>query len=149
MAEAGASGGPGGGGEPSARTGDPAAAPRPDADHLAEDLAAAAAAAAPPAASEGLLARPVHHAVERYRRVTFVVDALSALAGAMLAQVLREVLFGASLTIDGEHVPYLLVAVVAVASWLAILAVSGAYQHAILGSGTEEYRRIIRAAVGA
>ncbi|MCB1002677.1 MAG: sugar transferase, partial [Acidimicrobiales bacterium] len=75
--------------------------------------------------------------------------AAPALAGALLAQVTREVLFGASLTVDGEHVPYLLVAVVAVLSWLAILALSGAYEHKILGSGTEEYRRILRAAVGA
>lgn len=149
MAEAGAGGEPGEAAEPAALAGDPGADERPDDAHLAEDLAAAAAAAAPPAASQVLLARPVHHAVERYRRLVLVVDAVSALAGAMLAQFLREVLFGASLTVDGQHVPYLLVAVVAVASWLAILAVAGAYQHAILGSGTEEYRRIIRAAVGA
>ena len=114
-----------------------------------DEVAAAAAAARPAARSEVLLAHPVEHAVNRYRRAVLVVDALAALAGAMLAQVLRELLFGASLTVDGRHVPYLLVAVVVVASWLAILAVSGAYEHKILGSGTEEYRRVLRAAVGA
>ena len=114
-----------------------------------DEVAVAAEAARPAARSEVLLAHPVEHAVGRYRRVVVVVDALAALAGAMLAQVLREVLFGASLTVDGRHVPYLLVASVAVVSWLAILAVSGAYEHKILGSGTEEYRRVLRAAVGA
>lgn len=119
--------GPGGGVEPS--TG-----PSP---------AAVAARSAP------VLSAPTHHASQRYRRVVLVGDGLAALAGAMMAQVLREVLFGASLTVGDQHVPYLLVAAVAVVSWLPILAVAGAYEHKILGSGTEEYRRVLRAAVGA
>lgn len=98
------------------------------------------------ARSRSLAPDPDRDAERGYLRAVVLIDAVAALAGAMLAQVLREVLFGASLAQGDTHVPYLLVAVVTVVTWLPILLIGGAYERKILGTGTEEYRRVLRAA---
>ncbi|SHF73917.1 sugar transferase [Geodermatophilus nigrescens] len=85
--------------------------------------------------------RPAPGWLRRYRRATVVSDVLAAALAGATAQVLR---FGT------EVVPSttLLVTGVFPVVWVAVVMLAGGHRAAHLGTGTEEYRAVIRAGVG-
>jgi exopolysaccharide biosynthesis polyprenyl glycosylphosphotransferase len=62
-----------------------------------------------------------------------------------IAHLLR---FGVSAALlPGPNVPYVLVALVGVPLWLGVLALAGCYDRRILGTGSDEYRRVLNGGV--
>ena len=52
-------------------------------------------------------------------------------------------------TVDGSSVPYWLAAALLAATWVIFLAVQQSRSRQVVGAGAEEYRRVIRASIGA
>jgi exopolysaccharide biosynthesis polyprenyl glycosylphosphotransferase len=78
--------------------------------------------------------------LRRYQAATVVSDLLAAFAAGALAQVVR---FGT------EVVPSALQALSAFpVLWVAVVTLAGGHRSAHLGTGTEEYRAVLRAGVG-
>ena len=73
-----------------------------------------------------------------------VLDSLSAVVGLVLAQWLRvgEI----NLSPSASPTPFLAAALI-VPAWAGTLLLSGAYERRCLGAGTDEYRRVLDAAV--
>jgi exopolysaccharide biosynthesis polyprenyl glycosylphosphotransferase len=85
--------------------------------------------------------------LERYARRVFFTDLLAATFAAALAKLLRFGSGKATLRIDGmATVPYVVVAVVAILTWLLVLGAARGYERRALGIGSEEYRRVLIAA---
>ncbi|MGY1727493.1 sugar transferase [Geodermatophilus sp. SYSU D01062] len=84
--------------------------------------------------------RPAPAWLRRYRAATVVSDVLAAVVAAALAQIVR---FGV------EVVPStLLVLGLFPLVWVAVVTLAGGHRSGHLGTGTEEYRAVIRAGVG-
>ncbi|MGX5653829.1 sugar transferase [Geodermatophilus nigrescens] len=85
--------------------------------------------------------RPAPGWLRRYRRATVASDLLAAAAAGATAQVLR---FGT------EVVPSTTLLVIGVfpVVWVAVVMLAGGHRAAYLGTGTEEYRAVLRAGVG-
>ncbi len=78
--------------------------------------------------------------LRRYRAATLVSDLLAAVAAGAMAQVVR---FGT------EVLPSTLPALgVFPVLWIAVVTLAGGHRSAHLGTGTEEYRAVLRAGVG-
>jgi exopolysaccharide biosynthesis polyprenyl glycosylphosphotransferase len=73
------------------------------------------------------------------------VDLVAVSVAVLVAHLLR---FGFTpAEIPGRGIPYVLIAMVAVPVWLGVLTVAGCYDRRILGSGTDEYHRILNGGV--
>jgi exopolysaccharide biosynthesis polyprenyl glycosylphosphotransferase len=78
---------------------------------------------------------------------TYVMaDVVAVSVAAGVAHLLR---FGLSVgaSLPGAEIPYVLIALASVPTWLGVLAVAGAYNRRVLGVGTEEYRRVLNGGV--
>ncbi len=77
--------------------------------------------------------------------VFVAVDAAAIAVSLGIAHLLR---FGVSAALlPGPNVPYVVVAVCAVPVWLGVLAASGSYDRKVLGTGSDEYRRVLNGGV--
>jgi exopolysaccharide biosynthesis polyprenyl glycosylphosphotransferase len=79
--------------------------------------------------------------------VTYVaVDVVAVTVAAVLAHLLR---FGVSLgaALPGADIPYFLIALASVPTWIGVLAMAGCYDPRVLGAGSEEYRRVLSGGV--
>jgi exopolysaccharide biosynthesis polyprenyl glycosylphosphotransferase len=77
--------------------------------------------------------------------VYVAVDLVAVAAASVVAHLLR---FGLSLAeVRETDIPYVLVAAITVPAWLVVLALAGCYDRRILGIGSDEYHRVINAAV--
>jgi exopolysaccharide biosynthesis polyprenyl glycosylphosphotransferase len=74
-----------------------------------------------------------------------VVDVVAVSVALVVAHLLRFGLTSAEL--PGPNIPYVLIAVLTVPAWLGVLAIAGCYDRRILGTGSEEYHRIINGGV--
>ena len=83
----------------------------------------------------------------RYVVGLLVVDALAVALAAAVAQLLRFGSAGSSVPLASTSVPYWAVGMLMVAVWLAIMAVGGGYSPRVVGTGSEEFRRVFNAAV--
>jgi exopolysaccharide biosynthesis polyprenyl glycosylphosphotransferase len=79
----------------------------------------------------------------RYRMVIAALDTSAMLAGAGIAAILR-VSFGQ--TTPQARVPYASVVLLLVFAWLGVIALGRGYDRRFLGSGSEEYRRVLSSA---
>ena len=75
--------------------------------------------------------------LRRYQRLALIGDGLSALVGSAVAFIYR---FGSSAPID-----YVAVAVLLPIGWIALVAAQRGYERRFLGTGPEEYRRLLDA----
>jgi lipopolysaccharide/colanic/teichoic acid biosynthesis glycosyltransferase len=75
-----------------------------------------------------------------------MVDVLAVSAASVVAHGMR---FGLSLgaALPGPDIPYVLIALASVPTWLAVLALAGCYDRRVLGLGSEEYRRVLNGGV--
>ncbi|HWH33725.1 MAG TPA: hypothetical protein VNT56_00210, partial [Acidimicrobiales bacterium] len=83
----------------------------------------------------------------RYSLAVVAVDTVVLTVAAVVAQLLR---FGSTdtfLPVAGETVAYPAVATSMVGAWLLVIAASGGYSPRILGVGSDEFRRVLNAAV--
>jgi exopolysaccharide biosynthesis polyprenyl glycosylphosphotransferase len=78
--------------------------------------------------------------------LTYVAADTAAITVSLgIAHLLR---FGVSAALlPGPNVPYVLVALVGVPLWLGVLALAGCYDRRILGTGSDEYRRVLNGGV--
>jgi exopolysaccharide biosynthesis polyprenyl glycosylphosphotransferase len=76
-----------------------------------------------------------------------VVDAVAVALAASVAQLLRFGSADSSVLLPSTSVPYWAVGMLAVPMWLAIMAVGGGYSPRVVGTGSEEFRRVFNAAV--
>jgi exopolysaccharide biosynthesis polyprenyl glycosylphosphotransferase len=77
--------------------------------------------------------------------VYVAVDVAAVAVAGVVAYLLR---FGVSMAeVRETDIPYVLVAAVTVPVWLVVLALAGCYDRRILGVGSDEYHRVINAAV--
>ena len=83
----------------------------------------------------------------RYAVQVAVGDAISLLLAASVATLTRFGGLDASLRVTETTSNYRVVILVTVVLWLAVLAIGGGYDPSILGAGSEELRRIVRAGV--
>lgn len=84
------------------------------------------------------------------RRYSLALVAFDTLALTIAATVASLARFGVSesvLTVAGEAVAYPAVALSMVIVWLLVIAASGGYNPQILGTGSEEFRRVLNATV--
>jgi exopolysaccharide biosynthesis polyprenyl glycosylphosphotransferase len=74
------------------------------------------------------------------------VDVIGVTLAAVMAHVLR---FGFSLRAElpGPGIPYVVIALASVPTWLVVLALAGCYDRRVLGVGSEEFRRILNGGV--
>jgi len=75
--------------------------------------------------------------LRRYQHLALIGDALSALLAGVLALGFR---FGTSLTPN-----YILIAAVTPFAWLAVIAAQRGYEQRFLGTGPDEYRKVVDA----
>jgi exopolysaccharide biosynthesis polyprenyl glycosylphosphotransferase len=83
----------------------------------------------------------------RYSLALVALDVLALSLAALLAQFLRFGSVDSFLNVSGETVAYAAVASSMVSVWLAVIALSGGYSAGVVGMGSEEFRRILNAAV--
>lgn len=70
-----------------------------------------------------------------------LVDVAAVAVAAVVAHLLR---FGTSeALLPGPDISYTLIALASVPTWLAVVALAGAYDRRVLGVGSEEYRRVL------
>jgi exopolysaccharide biosynthesis polyprenyl glycosylphosphotransferase len=73
------------------------------------------------------------------------VDVMAVSVAVVVAHLLR---FGlTSAEVPGPGIPYVLIAVLTVPVWLGVLTLAGCYDRRILGSGSDEYHRILNGGV--
>jgi exopolysaccharide biosynthesis polyprenyl glycosylphosphotransferase len=75
------------------------------------------------------------------------MDAAVVLAAAMLDELIRFGSVGPSFSLGDLWVPHAAAIAVLVPSWVLMLAITGAYDARLLGSGFDEYRRVVSAAL--
>lgn len=69
------------------------------------------------------------------------VDVVAVALAAVVAHLLR---FGpTAANLPGPDIPYGIIALVSVPTWLAVTALAGGYDRRVLGIGSEEYRRVL------
>ncbi|HEY8545636.1 MAG TPA: sugar transferase [Acidimicrobiales bacterium] len=75
--------------------------------------------------------------------------ALDVVAVAIAAVVAHLMRFGLTTgtRLPGPDIPYVLIALASLPAWVGVLAAAGAYDRRILGSGSDEYRRILNGGV--
>jgi exopolysaccharide biosynthesis polyprenyl glycosylphosphotransferase len=73
--------------------------------------------------------------LERYRRRSIVGDAAAAVLAGLIAYTLR---YGVTLTW-----PYIWLTTAVPVAWIAVVALQRGYEYRFLGTGPEEYRRIV------
>lgn len=83
----------------------------------------------------------------RYVAGLAVVDAVALLLAAVIAQLLRFEGFGATIENSVGRFPYAELMFFVAPLWVATLALCGVYERRALGNGSDEYRRILDAAV--
>ena len=83
----------------------------------------------------------------RYVRMTILMDALAALAAALVSRTVRFGWSSEQLFSEFGGLSYTVVALLVVPLWVGVLALNGAYDSRELGNGSEEYRRVFNAAV--
>lgn len=83
----------------------------------------------------------------RYSLSLVVLDVFTLSIAALLAQVLRFGSVETFLQVGGEAVAYPVVAISMVSAWLGVIALGGGYSPAVVGVGSEEFRRVFNAAV--
>jgi exopolysaccharide biosynthesis polyprenyl glycosylphosphotransferase len=69
-------------------------------------------------------------------------DVAAVLLASLAAWVTRNQATGQTLTVADAHVPYALLALVAVPVWLLFLVVGGAYDPSLLGDSADEYSKV-------
>jgi exopolysaccharide biosynthesis polyprenyl glycosylphosphotransferase len=82
-----------------------------------------------------------------YARGVVTSDLLACLAGTALAYVIR---FGGFIEFEMKPLstrPYLFITIILPVAWVAAMALNRAYEHRFLGGGSEEFRRVLNAAV--
>jgi exopolysaccharide biosynthesis polyprenyl glycosylphosphotransferase len=74
------------------------------------------------------------------------LDVIAVSIAVGLAHLMR---FGLTVgtRLPGADIPYVLIAVASLPAWVGVLVAAGAYDRRILGSGSEEYRRILNGGV--
>jgi exopolysaccharide biosynthesis polyprenyl glycosylphosphotransferase len=80
-------------------------------------------------------------------KFTYVaVDVVAVAVAAMAAHVLR---FGFRLSAElpGPGIPYVVIALASVPTWLVVLGLAGCYDRRVLGIGSEEFRRVLNGGV--
>lgn len=82
-----------------------------------------------------------HRWLPRFLAALLVLDAVAMVIGGLFGRMMNEE------TDAVTGVPYVLVMVLVVPTWLLMLAASRAYERTCLGLGSEEYRRVGNAAV--
>ena len=81
--------------------------------------------------------------LRRYRRLALAGDLLAAVIACLLAVLVR---FGPlAPSLSGRFLTYLLLALALPVAWVAVVAVQGGYERRFLGSGAEEFRRLVTA----
>jgi exopolysaccharide biosynthesis polyprenyl glycosylphosphotransferase len=91
------------------------------------------------AATQASVAAPVPW-LSRYLRETAFVDALCALAAALMAFLLR---FD-----GGGHGTYLILSLCLPVAWLSLLMLFGGYDARFVGVGSDEFRRVLNVGLG-
>jgi exopolysaccharide biosynthesis polyprenyl glycosylphosphotransferase len=84
--------------------------------------------------------------VRRYAATLAVLDLLALVASGLVAEAVRFGSLG-NLSTTPARLSYLALSVVMAPVWGAVLALGGAYELRQLGSGSEEYRRVLAAGV--
>src|SRR5687767_1099639 len=84
--------------------------------------------------------------VRRYAAILAVLDLLALVASGLVAEALRFGSLGNSST-NPARLSYLALSVLMAPVWGAVMALGGAYELRHLGSGSEEYRRVLAAGV--
>ncbi|MDP1805636.1 MAG: hypothetical protein Q8K72_10755, partial [Acidimicrobiales bacterium] len=84
--------------------------------------------------------------VRRYAAILALLDVLALVASGLVAEALRFGSLG-NLSTTPARLSYLALSVVMAPVWGAVLALGGAYELRQLGSGSEEYRRVLAAGV--
>jgi len=82
-----------------------------------------------------------------YARAVVVSDLLACLAGTGLAYLIR---FGGFIEFEMKPLstrPYLFITLILPVAWVTAMALNRAYEHRFLGGGSEEFRRVLNAAV--
>jgi exopolysaccharide biosynthesis polyprenyl glycosylphosphotransferase len=82
-----------------------------------------------------------------YARSVIIADLAACLAGTGIAYLIRFggiVRFG---ELPATNRPYLITSLVLPLAWVAAMALNRAYEHRFLGIGSEEFRRVLNAAV--
>lgn len=102
---------------------------------------------APIVAADVRLLAPAPRWRSQYAQAALLFDLLFAGLAFTSAAALRFGLDDAQLAAAEASVSYRLIAVLLVPLWMGILALSGAYESKHIGSGTEEYRRVLNGTV--
>jgi exopolysaccharide biosynthesis polyprenyl glycosylphosphotransferase len=99
------------------------------------------------------LSSPVAVAVPRRvsrsipEKLTYLaVDVVGVTFAAVAAHVLRFG-FWLSAELPGPGIPYVVIALASIPTWLGVLALAGCYDRRVLGVGSEEFRRILNGGV--
>jgi exopolysaccharide biosynthesis polyprenyl glycosylphosphotransferase len=80
-------------------------------------------------------------------KLTYVaVDIVAVTLAAITAHVLRFG-FWLSAELPGPGIPYVVIALASVPTWLTVLSLAGCYDRRVLGLGSEEFRRILNGGV--
>jgi exopolysaccharide biosynthesis polyprenyl glycosylphosphotransferase len=74
------------------------------------------------------------------------VDVVAVAVASMLAHLLRFG-FHAGAALPGPDIPYVLIAMGSVPTWIGVLALAGCYDRRVLGVGSEEFRRVVNGGV--
>ena len=83
----------------------------------------------------------------RHLLALLAADALAVALAAAVAQLLRFGSAGSSVPLASTSVPYWAVGFLMAGVWLVVMAVGGGYSPRVVGTGSEEFRRVFNAAI--
>lgn len=102
-------------------------------------------APSPPVATTRAPRRPGWRSL--YAQSAILADILTGGVAFMAAAVVRFGMSDTELAADAASISYRAVVALLVPAWIALLGLSGAYDARYVGSGSEEFRRVLNAAV--